>query len=192
MFAELHQLAQAASLLISVVAEGDNLRVTVTGTPANKANAGMYPLVLVGTPEELDRDFAQAVQIFEPSALPLLEQARAAASANSSKALPAPKPESKKADGSANATGKRGPGRPPKSASTPAAEPATVPTCDEGADEASTPSAQEVDPRQMSLVDANSPPSAETTGTEPATTTDQAAAIPASTDPRDTGLDLPI
>ena len=40
MFAELHQLAQAASLLISVVAEGDNLRVTVTGTPANRANGG--------------------------------------------------------------------------------------------------------------------------------------------------------
>lgn len=203
MFAELHQLAQAASLLISVVAEGDNLRVTVTGTPANKANAGMHPLVLVGTPEELDRDFAQAVQIFEPSALPLLEQARVAANANGNKgsrALKAPTTEAKaQADADADAAGtpaKRGRGRPPKNASTPAPEQPSTPTSEDATDSEDVAAPQEVDPRQMSLVDADARPSAETPTVEPAAeaalATSAPHAAPASTDPRDTGLDLPI
>ncbi|WP_407058809.1 PRTRC system protein E [Ralstonia syzygii subsp. celebesensis] len=95
MFAELHSLAQAASLLISVTAEGDALRVTVNAAPTGKNGPAMHPLVLVGTPAELDAGFAEAIQIFEPSALPLLDQARAAANANGNKGAPALKPPPK-------------------------------------------------------------------------------------------------
>jgi PRTRC genetic system protein E len=191
MFAELHQLARAASLLISVAAEGDNLRVTVNATSTSKIGPGVHPLVLVGTPEEIDEGFAEAVQIFEPSALPLLDQARAAANANGNKgtaALKAPKSATKDTQ-AASTPPKRGPGR-PSNAEKAAAEAAknagaggseTPPTEAKDGNNTETP---EVDPRQMSLVDSDG---AETSGTGAAP-----AVEPASTDPRNTGLDLPI
>ncbi|MCP1173003.1 PRTRC system protein E [Ralstonia chuxiongensis] len=191
MFAELHQLARAASLLISVAAEGDNLRVTVNATSTSKNGPGVHPLVLVGTPQEIDEGFAEAVQIFEPSALPLLDQARAAANANGKKgtpALEAPKAATKKTQ-TADTPPKRGPGR-PTNAEKAAAEaaknggtggteaPAT------GTKDGTDPEMPAVDPRQMSLVDSD--------GADSSGTGDAPAAEPASTDPRHTGLDLPI
>lgn len=191
MFAELHQLARAASLLISVAAEGDNLRVTVNATSTSKNGPGVHPLILVGTPQEIDEGFAEAVQIFEPSALPLLDQARAAANANGNKGTAAPKPpkSSTKDTQAASTPPKRGPGR-PTNAEKAAAEAAknagaagseTPPTDAKDDNDAEMP---EVDPRQMSLVDSD--------GGDTSSTGAAPAAEPASTDPRNTGLDLPI
>ena len=200
MFAELHQLARAASLLISVAAEGDNLRVTVNATSTSKNGLGMHPLVLVGTPEEIDEGFAEAVQIFEPSALPLLDQARAAANANGNKgtaALKAPKSATKDAQASSTPP-KRGPGRPTnaekaaaeaaKNAGTTGSE--APPTDAKDGNDAETP---EVDPRQMSLVDSAATDTQPTGDTPAAALSDTTPATePVSTDPRNTGLDLPI
>lgn len=207
MFAELHSLAQAASLLISVAAEGDALRVTVNAAPAGKNGPAMHPLVLVGTPAELDAGFAEAIQIFEPSALPLLDQARAAANANGNKGAPAlkaaPKADAKNSSAAAGNPPKRRPGRPSnaeKEAAEAAKKAGTAES--EGAVEATDTSADsdtpDVDPRQMSLVDAEAAGSQEST--EAATgervpadqTADAQPTEPTSTDPRDTGLDLPI
>ncbi|MGA4006015.1 PRTRC system protein E [Ralstonia nicotianae] len=200
MFAELHQLARAASLLISVAAEGDNLRVTVNATSTSKNGPGVHPLVLVGTPKEIDEAFAEAVQIFEPSALPLLDQARAAANANGNKgtaALKAPKAATKDTQ-AASTPSKRGPGR-PTNAEKAAAEAAknggtapseTPPIEAKDGNDADTPA---VDPRQMSLVDSAATDTQPTGDTPAAAPSDIAQATePASTDPRDTGLDLPI
>lgn len=204
MFTELHSLARAASLLISVAAEGDALRVTVNAAPTTKNGPAMHPLVLVGTPDELDAGFAQAIQIFEPSALPLLQQAEAAAIANGNKGKGTPKETAKpsaKADTAAAGTpAKRGPGRPPKNASTAATDnkDATPPAENPGTGADEGTAAPEVDPRQMSLVDAeaaNGQGSTEPATAEPAPaeqTADAQHTEPASADPRDTGLDLPI
>ncbi|WP_296228554.1 PRTRC system protein E [Ralstonia sp. UBA689] len=205
MFTEIHALARAASLLISVAAEGDDLRVTINAAPTSKNSSAMHPLVLVGTPEELDAGFAQAIEIFEPSALPLLEQAQAAANANGNKgkgtAKEATKPSTKTDTPAAGTPPKRGPGRPPKSASSNAAEKADTGAAAHGgntdADEDT--GAPAVDPRQMSLVE----PAGDSnrTGTEQAHAaqtpqaeqpTDAAPNAPASTDPRDVGIDMPI
>lgn len=143
MFTELHQLAQAASLLISAAAEGDQLRVTINFSSTGKTGKTPHPLVLVGTPEELDEGFAQAIAIYEPSALPLLDQARAAAAANSGTSTPKralPAPTETAAAPAGDAPAKRGRGRPPKNRDAAPTEPA---------DTDDTP---EVDPRQMDLV----------------------------------------
>ncbi|WP_331708756.1 PRTRC system protein E [Pandoraea sputorum] len=81
MFTELHALAQRTSLTIAVTAEGEHLRVHVLPTPT-KEGMPVHPLSLIGTPDELDEQFPEAVSIYEPSALSLLDQARAAANAN--------------------------------------------------------------------------------------------------------------
>ncbi|UVA80445.1 PRTRC system protein E [Pandoraea commovens] len=81
MFTELHALAQRTSLTIAVTAEGEHLRVHVLPTPT-KEGTPVHPLSLIGTPEELDEQFPEAVAIYEPGALSLLDQARAAAHAN--------------------------------------------------------------------------------------------------------------
>lgn len=208
MFAELHQLARAASLLISVAAEGDNLRVTVSATSTSKNGAAVHPLVLVGTPHEIDAGFAEAVQIFEPSALPLLDQARAAANANGNKGKAPSKDAAKpsaKSDAPASGTpAKRGPGRPTNAeiaARDAASKKSDASAGDENpdADDEGRPNTPEVDPRQMSLVDKDADSTqagAEAAADEPATQAEQPAttppAAPASTDPRDTGIDLPI
>lgn len=81
MFTELHALAQRTSLTIAVTAEGEHLRVHILPTPM-KEGTPVHPLSLIGTPEELDEQFPEAVAIYEPGALSLLDQARAAANAN--------------------------------------------------------------------------------------------------------------
>ncbi|ALR36081.1 hypothetical protein LV28_25490 [Pandoraea pnomenusa] len=81
MFTELHALAQRTCLTIAVTAEGEHLRVHIQPTP-KKEGAPVHPLSLIGTPEELDEQFPEAVAIYEPGALSLLDQARAAANVN--------------------------------------------------------------------------------------------------------------
>lgn len=198
MFAELHRLAQAAPLLVSITAEGDALRVTTSTT--STTNGGLLPMVLIGTPDELDRDFATAVQIYEPSALSILQQAQAAATANSAagktKAIAnEPAKAGNKGAGTTDAPPKRGPGRPPKNNASAAAAKADAPGNPPEDDDKDT-GAPEVDPRQMSLVTpdpepasaATEPPAAAEASAQPTDPTPPAA----STDPRDTGLELPI
>lgn len=83
MFTELHAMAKAATLLITASAEGDQLRVSVTPTyPDGKMPAGaptLRPLSVIGTPEELNADFAQALTIWVAPKRSILEQAEAAA-----------------------------------------------------------------------------------------------------------------
>ncbi|MHA6847306.1 PRTRC system protein E [Ralstonia syzygii] len=197
MFAELHQLAQAAPLLVSITAEGDALRVTTSSTSTK--NGGLLPMVLIGTPDELDRDFAAAVQIYEPSALSILQQAQAAATANSAagktKAIANEPPKaSSKSASTTDAPPKRGPGRPPKNASA-AAEKAEA-TSNQPEDDREDTSAPEVDPRQMSLVtpEPEAAPAATDTPPPAEASTQPSDATPAvaDSDPRNTGLDLPI
>lgn len=102
LFASLFPLAQKTTLTLLITVEGDELRVNVTPRPKDdaKGEKTLYPLSLLGTPDELDRDFAEAVSIYEPSTLSVLEQARAASTANgnppSTPALPAPTPKGKR------------------------------------------------------------------------------------------------
>lgn len=97
LFTSLRPLAQTATLTLLITAEGDQLRVNVTPRAHNdpKGEKTLYPLSILASAEELDRDFAEAVAIYEPSALSVLDQARAANAANSGSkgsapALPAP------------------------------------------------------------------------------------------------------
>lgn len=97
LFASLFPLAQKTTLTLLITVEGDELRVNVTPRPNDdaKGEKTLYPLSLLGTPDELDRDFAEAVSIYEPSTLSVLDQARAASAANGNgaaapKALAAP------------------------------------------------------------------------------------------------------
>ncbi|WP_321799753.1 PRTRC system protein E [Burkholderia sp. BCC1988] len=174
LFTSLYPLAQNASLTILVVAEGDQLRVNVMPKSKDeKAEQTLYPLSLLASPEELDRDFAEAVQIYAPGSQSVLEQARAASAANADtdapKALPAP------------TRGK--PGRKPKpQAPTPSGT--DGPAADAGTG-APSDGAPEVDPRQTSLLetrdgeaatsqtgDGNTPPAATTTDAAPAAADD--------------------
>ncbi|MFV8629829.1 PRTRC system protein E [Ralstonia pseudosolanacearum] len=196
MFAELHQLAQAAPLLVSITAEGDALRVTTSSTSTK--NGGLLPMVLIGTPDELDRDFAAAVQIYEPSALSILQQAQAAATANSAagkaKAIANEPPKaSSKGAGTTDAPPKRGPGRPPKNASAAAAKAEVTSQPEDDSEDTGAP---EVDPRQMSLVTPETEVAPAATDTPPPAEaspqpSDMTPAV-ADSDPRNTGLDLPI
>ncbi|ONX51493.1 hypothetical protein A8F11_06345, partial [Burkholderia cenocepacia] len=83
LFTSLHELARTTSINILITAEGDeNLRVNVTPLPNAKGKKELWPLSLVATPQELDAEFAAAVEAYEPGALSLLDQARACAAAN--------------------------------------------------------------------------------------------------------------
>ncbi|POM13908.1 PRTRC system protein E [Burkholderia cepacia] len=178
LFSSLYPLAQNASLTILIVAEGDQLRVNVMPKSKDeKAEQTLYPLSLLASPEELDRDFAEAVQIYAPGSQSVLDQARAASAANSETGAPPALP--------APAKGK--PGRKPKAQT--AAAPSTVDNLAANAGGTGE-GAPEVDPRQTSLLEAGSGEAeADQTGdsdTPPATETSDAA--PAAGD--DEGLDL--
>lgn len=83
MFNALHALAQNATLMIVVASEADQLRVSVTPTYTGdkpKAHA-LRPLVVTATPDELDADFAAALEIWRAPKRTLLEQAQSAADA---------------------------------------------------------------------------------------------------------------
>ncbi|AXL49164.1 hypothetical protein DSC91_000870 [Paraburkholderia caffeinilytica] len=84
LFASLYPLAKRTTLTLLITAEGDQLRVNVTprANDDTKGEKPLYPLSILATPDELDRDFAEAVSIYEPSTLSVLDQARAASTAN--------------------------------------------------------------------------------------------------------------
>ncbi|KVC60523.1 hypothetical protein WI73_04700 [Burkholderia ubonensis] len=171
LFTSLHALAQTTSINILITAEGDeNLRVNVTPLPNAKGKKELWPLSLVATPEELDAEFAAAVEAYEPGALSLLDQARACAAANTSGSAPAlPAPSAGQSTGNAP---KRGRGRPPK-----VDKPEAIDAPPTNNDAAST------DPRQMSIDDAHqtaagAAPAAET----PAPTEAEGAAQPPKAD----------
>ncbi|AKM44352.1 hypothetical protein NL30_30050 [Burkholderia contaminans] len=169
MFTSLHALAQTTSINILITAEGaENLRVNVTPMPNGKGEKQRWPLSLLATPEELDAEFAAAVEVYAPGATPLLEQARACAAANQSNATPA-LPASNAGD-TAGSPAKRGRGRPPKAAKADDAN--ASPPSNDGA------STSETDPRQMRIdddvqpSDANAAPAAEAAATaEPTSAT---------------------
>lgn len=172
LFQSLHELALVAPLNILISDEGGGqLRVNVTPQPTKKEQK-LWPLSVAGTPAELDEQFAEAVAVYQPGALSILDQALACASANSASgkptALPAPK---------ADATGgteKRGRGRPPKNKAADAADGVS----DAGQEPQS-------DPRQTSILDDNASagpaaadaPSAASLAPETAPQPDEAAAI---------------
>lgn len=167
LFTSLHALAQSTSINILITAEGtDNLRVNVTPMPNGKGEKQRWPLSLLATPEELDADFAAAVEVYAPGATPLLEQARACAAANQPDAAPAL--PAANTGTSAGTPGKRGRGRPPKAA---AAGDAATPPSNDGASPDAT------DPRQMRIDDAGQPG----TGNETPAAEIPAAAEPAAT-----------
>jgi PRTRC genetic system protein E len=81
MFTELHAMAKAAMLLITATAEGDQLRISITPSyPDGKVPAGataLRPLAVVGTPDELNEDFAAVLNLWQAPKLSVLEQAQA-------------------------------------------------------------------------------------------------------------------
>jgi PRTRC genetic system protein E len=172
LFASLYPLAQKTTLTLLITAEGDQLRVNVTPRANDdaKGEKTLYPLSILAKPDELDRDFAAAVEIYEPSTLSVLDQARAASAANGNAstptALPAPAPK-----------GKRGPKR---------ATEMPAPTDSSG--NASAADELPVDPRQTQIpgIDADAEPA---TSETPAVTGEQDSsnARPAA---EDDGVDL--
>lgn len=80
MFSAIEKLAQGGTLLVTVCAEGDNLRVGVTQAPTDtKTKPTLRPLSLIGTAAELDEGFAEAVVIWQAPKKTLAEQAHEAA-----------------------------------------------------------------------------------------------------------------
>jgi PRTRC genetic system protein E len=114
MFKDLHELAQDATLMITVAAEADQLRVSVTPVyPEAKPPANARrPLSILGTPAELDSDFTAALAIWQAPKRSVLQQAQDAASDEQDDETPpvggGSKPKSK-------------PGRKPKAATAPGA-----------------------------------------------------------------------
>lgn len=78
MFKALHALAQKATLMIVITAEGDELRVNVTPVHSgDKAQAHeLRPLSVLATADELETDFAEALSIWQAPKRSLLDQAR--------------------------------------------------------------------------------------------------------------------
>ncbi|MCA8079946.1 PRTRC system protein E [Burkholderia cepacia] len=179
LFTSLHALAQTTSINILITAEGaDNLRVNVTPMPNGKGEKQRWPLSLLATPEELDAEFAAAVEVYAPGATPLLDQARACAAANQTDGAPAlPAPTNSQ---SALPAPRRGRGRPPKAAV--AGDAPTTPSND-GANPDAT------DPRQLRIDDAGEPSAANET---PAAETPAAAEPTPATTPEagDNAVDL--
>lgn len=80
MFTQLHAMAQAATLLITAAADGDQLRISITPSyPDGKVPAGvaaLRPMALVATPAELDADFGAVLAMWQAPKLSLIEQAK--------------------------------------------------------------------------------------------------------------------
>jgi PRTRC genetic system protein E len=142
LFASLYPLAQKTTLTLLITAEGEQLRVNVTPRVKQdaKGEKTLYPLSILATPEELDRDFAEAVSIYEPSTQSVLDQARAASTANGTgKTAPAlPPPGATK-------------GRPGRKARGESNELASAKQASAANSEAGEPDAPSVDPRQTSI-----------------------------------------
>ncbi|CAN7264634.1 PRTRC system protein E [Caballeronia sp. LjRoot31] len=172
LFSSLHPLAQKATLIVLITAEGDQLRVNVTPQSKDEkaSKKTLYPLSILAAPDELDRDFAKAVSIYEPGALSVIDQAYRANAANrgsnaSEAALPAPS--------------KNKPGRKAKTA--PVDDPAGK---QEAPEENAEPDTLETDPRQTSIpgIDPLAAPPVEELTPAQATTESPAAPVTASAD----------
>jgi PRTRC genetic system protein E len=158
-FSSLYPLAERATLVALITVEDGLLRVNVTPQAApGDADTTVRPLSLLATAEELDAHFAQAVEVYRPSVLPLLEQAEAAAAANGkkgSKPAALSGPSSKKDDSNPKpeaAPGKRG--RKPKQQEE---TPSTVGDAESGD--------AEKDPRQLALTNDDAAPQADPSAT---------------------------
>ncbi|MGX7006187.1 PRTRC system protein E [Caballeronia sp. KNU42] len=169
LFSSLHPLAQKATLIVLITAEGDQLRVNVTPQAAEDkpGKKTLYPLSILAAPDELDRDFAEAVSIYEPGVLSVIDQAYRASAANggskaTTPALLAP-----------GAITKGKPGRKPKSTVTDTAAEKTEPA--DPADQSATPA---VDPRQTSIpgIDSGAATQIDQPENAPANTVEQATA----------------
>lgn len=103
MFRPLHTIAQAATLHMIIVAEGEQLRVTLQPKPTGKDAPIPAALSLVATPEEFDAGFVDAITTWRAPATTLVEQAAAAAAqparpaADTKASKPAAKAPAKKA-----------------------------------------------------------------------------------------------
>ena len=136
MFSDLHALAQSATLLLAISAEGDQLRVSVTPTQAGDKTKphALRPLTLLGTPTELDSDFGAALIAWQGPKQSLIEQAEAQAGVESESGTAKSPAKTDKADTKA-AKGKPGPKK---------KEPASS-SADKSADEANAPAITPVD-----------------------------------------------
>lgn len=134
MFKALHQFAQASPLILTIVAEDDQLRVTLMPQldASKTVKAAPHPLTLLGTPEELDADFASAIGIFAPSAMSVLEQAEAAAKVNTGKDAGKAPAATEKANKPAALAG---PGRGRRAGKTPDPAPSSAPEGQGGTDD---------------------------------------------------------
>ncbi len=79
MFRELHTIAQAATLHMIIVAEGEQLRVTLQPKPTGKDAPIPAALSLVATPDEFDTGFVEAITTWRAPQTSLVAQAAAAA-----------------------------------------------------------------------------------------------------------------
>lgn len=78
MFTDLHELAQDAPLMITIAAEAEQLRVSVTPVyaGAKPPPGARRPLSILGTPTELDADFTAALAIWQAPRRTVLQQAQ--------------------------------------------------------------------------------------------------------------------
>ena len=101
MFTALAPLTARATLYFTIVAEGDRLRVTLLSKPTGEKGAVPPALQLIGTADELDRDFVASIAEYQAPAMSVLEQAKAQAKEIAEKpaatVTPAPKAAAKKA-----------------------------------------------------------------------------------------------
>lgn len=190
MFQALHQFAKTSPLILTIVAEGEQLRVTVTPQlDASKATqASPHPLYILATPEELDADFATAIGIYAPAALTVLEQAEASANANSdkqTKALPAP---SAKEGGKGQGRGRRAQKPASEDNAPPAGETDQVDTAGEGDAAQQAPVSSPV-PAPETI---SPPPPAAPAGEVAREEAPSGPTPEAEIDPRQIGLELPI
>ncbi|WP_017452136.1 PRTRC system protein E [Herbaspirillum rubrisubalbicans] len=78
MFKTLQKLARESRILISIEPEGDLMRVSITSlTKGPETTAKRRPLSLVASAQELDLDFAQAIEIWSRQHRTLLQQVTA-------------------------------------------------------------------------------------------------------------------
>lgn len=75
MFKALQELARKSTLLLSVAPEGDLMRVNITPVSKSPDTApALRALSLLASADELDRDFAQAMQMWSAPRRTLLDQ----------------------------------------------------------------------------------------------------------------------
>lgn len=171
MFKDLHALAQSATLLIVVTAEGDALRVSVTPTlPGDKPKAhALRPMTLLGSPEEMDADFGAALIAWQAPRKSLVEQATEAAGGDGdSKKAATPKAAPAAAPAAAAQKGKPG----PKKKETAAPEPKD----DKSAPEAKAPEVKPPEEFQLEAAPAADPAAVET-APEPAPVAEPAPVV---------------